>query len=250
MCIVCTRRACKFESEQMATIFSASWLAPPYDRPRCISLSRIVSRMPQSEHLPAVGDSVWLHHCPSVQLPPAALNALTCAVQGPPDIWDGVMWAHLPRKHYLVLYDVLEKTAVSADTAMLVVKRPELRPHADAELVEQHPELTVKVATAQYERATAAAHRQPRATWRTDDAVQALIVAEPHMIPHAAWLKNEWQVSAPHPPPALTCARLPAVPVRGAQRSPELHGDDPRGAAGGRKCRPSQNHRWPDGCRR
>ena len=121
-------------------------------------------------------------------------------MQGPPDIWDGVMWTHLPRKHYLVLYDVLEKTAVSADTAMLVVKRPELRPHADAELVEQHPELTVKVATAQYERATAAAHRQPRATWRTDDAVQALIAAEPHMIPHAAWLKNEWQVSAsPHP---------------------------------------------------
>lgn len=109
------------------------------------------------------------------------------------------MWTHLPRKHYLVLYDVLAKTDVSANTAMLVVKRPELRPHADAELVEQHPELTVKVATAQYERVTAAAHREPRATWRTDATVQTLIAAEPHTIPHAAWLKNEWQVSAPSP---------------------------------------------------
>ena len=53
------------------------------------------------------------------------------------------MWTHLPRKHYLVLYDVLEKTVISSGTAMLVVKRPELRPHADAELVEQHLELTV-----------------------------------------------------------------------------------------------------------
>ena len=105
----------------------------------------------------------------------------------------------MPRKHYIVLYQVLQKTVVAGDTAMLVVKRPELRPHADAELVEQHPEQTVKVATAAYEQRIAAAHRVPRATWRTDATVQALIAADPHAVPHAPWLKNEWQVGAPNP---------------------------------------------------
>ena len=100
------------------------------------------------------------------------------------------MWTHLPRKHHLVLYEVLGVTAAERHMAELTVKRPEPPPHPQAELVQQHPDLNVKVATAAYERETPAAFRTPRATWRADAAVQDAIASDLHLMPPAPWLKK------------------------------------------------------------
>ena len=113
------------------------------------------------------------------------------------------MWTHLPRKHYLVLYEVLGVTGAAKHMAMLTVKRPELPPHPQAELVQQYPELTCQVATAAYERETPAAFRESRATWRTDALIQAAIASDPHLMPPAPWLKNEWNVCT-----AAACCRV------------------------------------------
>ena len=177
-------------------VLSASWLLPPWDRPRAMT-KRNLKGVPEAKEIPVVGDLVWVYHGPDVKPPPLPCICAYVVVQDQPDVWDGCTWFLLRRRAHMVVYKVLAVfSPPGAILGSINIVRPALPPHPSCELYEDMQPFLVQMGTGDHEKIVDARHRLHRITWRTDADMQRFFLSHPAESPPAAWCESEWQVRA------------------------------------------------------